>query len=386
MVTYNEIFVNNKNVLVLRTDLACAIGLYEALVVNQVEYWLEHFRDDPSPETRAKHFQDGKWWVYNTMEGWQKQIRVISLSTVQRTFTKLKKMGILELSSSYNKAFFDQTLWYTINYDKLKELVDDYMAKAGDEHPDFNGNSEADCITQTLGNGPENCAESAKNVENTHTVNLTECRQSSKLNADSHPDCTNTIDYTPYITNTDIFVNTDDKVNLYSNNKKAISLNSIASPSRAMNRLDDFDVSLKKSLENMKQVVKDEKDYQAMKYLVEYFFSAIALRTDTIHHVLSKPQCKKIYAVLSDRFKPLNRSVEDVTWQIQYYLHDFIPKTDMLTMEHFATDGILQIGDYRMQNLGISDEDIDYRAYYIERHPDCQMAQESRKQVLAPAT
>ena len=55
-------------------------------------------------------------------------------------------------------------------------------------------------------------------------------------------------------------------------------------------------------------------------------------------------------------------------------------------MEHFATEGILQIGDYRIQNLDISDEDIDYRAYYIERHPDCQMAQESRKQVLAPAT
>lgn len=340
MATYNEIFANNSTVLVIRPDLMDAIGDREAIVLNQIEYWLDVYRRQGDTK---RHFHDGRWWVWNSAEEWQKQFHIGSLSTVKRTLSKLKSMGLLITSSKYNLASFDQTLWYTIDYDKLKEIMDDFFAKKE--------------------------AESPENVENTHSVNLTQCSVSICADAECHFDPTYTKDYP------------DTSLQKISSFKK-----SVASPSGAMKRISDFDVSLKKSLDNMRKVVKDPKDYEAMKYLTEYFFSAIALRCDKIHHVLSVKQCNNIYATLKERFTPLNKSTEDITWQIQYYLHDFVPRMDTPTMEHFATDGILTIGDYRLQNLDISDEDIDYRAYYISKHPDCLMAQEARKQILASAT
>lgn len=340
MATYNEIFANNSTVLVIRPDLMDAIGDREAIVLNQIEYWLDVYRRQGDTK---RHFHDGRWWVWNSAEEWQKQFHIGSLSTVKRTLSKLKSMGLLITSSKYNIASFDQTLWYTIDYDKLEEIMDDFFA--------------------------EKEAESPENVENTHSVNLTQCSVSICADAECHFDPTYTKDYP------------DTSLQKISSFKK-----SIASPSGAMKRLSDFDVSLKKSLENMRKVVKDQKDYEAMKYITEYFFSAIALRCDKIHHVLSKPQCQKIYTTLSDKYGQLDKFTEDVTWQIQVYLHDFIPKTDSLTMEHFASEGILELGDYRMQYPEMEDEDIDYRMYYIDRHPDCLMNQEPDKQILASAT
>lgn len=386
-ITYDEIFLNDANVLMFRPKLACAIGLHEAIIVNQIEYWIGQIKKWKEPKERDRHFQDGKWWVYNSLEEWHEQFPYMTKDLIQRKLSKLKKDGILFATAEYNTASFDRTLWYSINYDRLKEIVGEYTVKEEDSEPDCDNNAETAPIAQNLGNAPlKNEGLEAKNVENTHVGIFQTCKSEFSRDGSRDFSDTNTIDYYPYITNTDITVNTDDKVNLYGNNKKSISLKSVASPSRAIKRLNDFDVSLSKSLKNMREVVKDEKHYEAMKYLTEYFFSAIALRTDTIHHVLNKTQCKKIYAVLSDKYMNLDKCVEEVTWQIQGYLHDFVVKTDKLTMEHFASEGILTLGDYRLQYPEMEDEDIDYRAYYIDRHPDCLMAKESRKQLLAPAT
>ena len=158
------------------------------------------------------------------------------------------------------------------------------------------------------------------------------------------------------------------------------------SAERTMNRKSDFDISLEKSLANMRRVVPDDEEYQAMKFITETFFSAVTLRTDMIHHVLSVKQCERIYANLTNNYEPVSAYVEDVVWQIKRYLYDFIPKTDDTTMEHFATAGILEIGEYELPHKVLEDEYIDYRAIYIVKHPNCIMAQESRKQLLAPAT
>lgn len=358
-ITYDEIFLNDANVLMFRPKLACAIGLHEAIIVNQIEYWITQIKKWKEPKERDRHYKDGKWWVYNSLEEWHSQFPFISKDLLQRKLVKMKKDGILFATAQYNTASFDRTLWYSINYEKLASIV--------------------------AGTGTEMQKTDAENAPNDAKGQNSLISPMSGFSRDGSRDFpeTNTIDYsTETTTNT---VSIDDKLEV--NNKKAKSIiKAKSSPCRAIRTSSNFDVSLKKTLSNMRRAVASDEDFAAMKYLVEYFFSAIALRCDKIHHVLSVKQCGNIYATLKERFTPLNKSTEDITWQIQYYLHDFIPKTDMLTMEHFATDGILQIGDYRIQNLDISDEDIDYRAYYIGKHPNCMMAQESRKQVLAPAT
>ncbi|MEH7072573.1 hypothetical protein [Neobacillus drentensis] len=45
------------------------------------------------------------------------------MSTIKRTIHSLERQGFL-ISGNWNKVILDQTKWYTINYEKLAELVD----------------------------------------------------------------------------------------------------------------------------------------------------------------------------------------------------------------------------------------------------------------------
>ncbi len=109
--------------------LATLIGLNEAIVLQQVHYWLK------TKENDQQNYIDGHYWVYNTYKQWQKQFPFWHLNTIQRTFTSLEKKGLL-ISANYNKAGFDKTKWYTINYPALNnKSIKWYSAKAQYSHP-----------------------------------------------------------------------------------------------------------------------------------------------------------------------------------------------------------------------------------------------------------
>ena len=116
--TYRELFINEKDTLIFRKELACMIGLNEAIILNQVEYWLR------KNEEQGNNFIDGRYWVFNTYEDWKKDnFPFMSTATVKRTFTKLEKSGIL-ISANYNKMAIDRTKWYSISYEKLQETLE----------------------------------------------------------------------------------------------------------------------------------------------------------------------------------------------------------------------------------------------------------------------
>lgn len=83
--------------------------------MQQVHYWLK------IKEKQQKDYIDGHYWVYNTYEQWQEQFPFWSIRTLKRVFTVLEKSGLL-LSANYNKAGFDKTKWYSINYKALNNL------------------------------------------------------------------------------------------------------------------------------------------------------------------------------------------------------------------------------------------------------------------------
>ena len=89
-------------------SLACKVGLNEAIVLQQFHYWLQ----------RSNNVQDGYKWIYNSITGWAKQFPFWSRETVKRAVTSLEKQGYL-ISANYNKAKFDKTKWYRIDYTKL---------------------------------------------------------------------------------------------------------------------------------------------------------------------------------------------------------------------------------------------------------------------------
>ncbi|RHW43469.1 replication protein [Neobacillus notoginsengisoli] len=95
-------------------SLAKKIGLNEAIVLQQIHYWL----------TKELHMIEGRSWVYNTYREWHDQLPFWSESTIKRVFKTLEDLGYV-ISGNFNRSKMDQTKWYTIDYEKLKELEEE---------------------------------------------------------------------------------------------------------------------------------------------------------------------------------------------------------------------------------------------------------------------
>lgn len=90
----------------LDDQLACEIGIKEALVLSQINFWLQ----------KKPHWRDGSPWIYNTYEQWQEQLCFYSRDSIKLALKKLRELGLIT-SSNYNKFRGDRTRWYTIHYD-----------------------------------------------------------------------------------------------------------------------------------------------------------------------------------------------------------------------------------------------------------------------------
>lgn len=112
--------------LVIDRTLARAIGLNEAIVLQQVHYWIT------INKKANKNFHEGKYWTYNSLPNWHKNnFDFWSFDTVKRTFSKLVKAKIL-ITDNFNKDKRDRTLWYTIDYEVLETLINSIGAECTD--------------------------------------------------------------------------------------------------------------------------------------------------------------------------------------------------------------------------------------------------------------
>jgi len=103
----------NENPLMILPSLAAVIGLNEAIILQQVHYWL-----DPRIN---KNQINGSYWVYNTYNQWAKQFPFWSEITIRRTIKNLEKSKLL-ISEDYNKNSYLRLKWYTINYKELAKI------------------------------------------------------------------------------------------------------------------------------------------------------------------------------------------------------------------------------------------------------------------------
>lgn len=83
----------------------------KALILQQIHYWLN----------RSNNIRDGFRWIYNSAAKWHEQFPWLSEKTIQRYLKDLEKRGLL-ITGNYNKAKFDRTKWYRIDYDALDNL------------------------------------------------------------------------------------------------------------------------------------------------------------------------------------------------------------------------------------------------------------------------
>lgn len=118
----------DEHPLLVMPKLATKIGLNEAIVLQQVHYWIEIERKTKDTEVIQKHFHNGKWYVFNTYEQWHEQFPFWSLSTLKRIIASLEKRKLL-ISDNFNRFGYDRTKWYTIDYKVLEDLENQESVK-----------------------------------------------------------------------------------------------------------------------------------------------------------------------------------------------------------------------------------------------------------------
>lgn len=101
----------NENPLQVLPTLACAIGLNEAVIVQQIHYWMKN----------SQHFYDGRRWIYNSVANWQKQFPFWSEATIKRALGSLENQGVI-VSGNYNRDPRDRSKWYSISYEVLRAI------------------------------------------------------------------------------------------------------------------------------------------------------------------------------------------------------------------------------------------------------------------------
>ncbi|UZV40779.1 hypothetical protein 12Stean4476_00017 [Erwinia phage Stean] len=94
--------------LVINPELAARIGLNEAIVLQQLNYWLT--------ETESGIEHDGRRWVYNTHDQWANQFPFWSVDTVKRALTTLTRKGIV-ITEKLQKSQRNHTNFYSIEFE-----------------------------------------------------------------------------------------------------------------------------------------------------------------------------------------------------------------------------------------------------------------------------
>ncbi|WP_288429625.1 conserved phage C-terminal domain-containing protein [uncultured Pantoea sp.] len=162
--------------LVVSPELASRIGLNEAIVLQQICYWLE--------DTTSGVEYDGKRWVYNTIDEWTNQFPFWSSDTVKRALTSLKKRDLIFVEQ-LKKTQHDRTNYYAINH------ANPLLTDEGNLHSSKNANctnrmGQPAPIEQ--GNMPSSIGANCPHLTENTTENTTEITTESSCQVAPQPD------------------------------------------------------------------------------------------------------------------------------------------------------------------------------------------------------
>lgn len=102
----------DESPLVVSPQLAKILGLNEAIILQQLHYWLQ----------KTPKIKDDRAWIYNSISNWHAQFPFFSVSTIRRTLGKLVADKVI-IKGEFNKATFDKTSWWAIDYEVLNAIA-----------------------------------------------------------------------------------------------------------------------------------------------------------------------------------------------------------------------------------------------------------------------
>ncbi len=98
--------------ILLLPSLAVELGSNEAMVLQQIHYWLT--------SKGHKHLIDGDVWVRNTYDQWGKQFPFMANKTLRRAISSLEELELVQSFVAHEAS--RKTKFYTIQYDNVAKL------------------------------------------------------------------------------------------------------------------------------------------------------------------------------------------------------------------------------------------------------------------------
>lgn len=146
---YSKLLINEEPLQVL-PSLACKVGLHEAIVLQQVHYWL-------GPKRKSGKVLDSTRWIFNSYAEWQEQFPFFTEKVIGNAIRSLEKQGYLLSRQDLNEIGSDRRKWYTINY---KAFGDDERPDWDDGNPSGDdGSPDWDDVNRSAENTTENTTE-----------------------------------------------------------------------------------------------------------------------------------------------------------------------------------------------------------------------------------
>lgn len=128
-----EMLTHSKDTRTYNSVLAKELNKSKAAMINQIHYWTQLLRDE-------RHFHDGRYWVHETYEDWQAQFPDMTTRGIQKMLLSLEEDGYIFVGNFNNKKY-DRTKWYSVNYEKVKEVLEKNRHKTADPHEQSSSDS-----------------------------------------------------------------------------------------------------------------------------------------------------------------------------------------------------------------------------------------------------
>lgn len=116
----SKLLLLDEQPLLVMPQLAKEIGLNEAIILQQIHYWLKN--------PKAGVVINDEKWVYNSVTQWNEQFPFWSANTIRRALNNLREKGYL-IAEKLSPDTRDNTLYYRIDYSKTNEQM--HLPKMG---------------------------------------------------------------------------------------------------------------------------------------------------------------------------------------------------------------------------------------------------------------
>ena len=104
------------------THIAEMVGMDGAVFLQHFYFW--HLKN----KGNNKHKHQGKYWTYNSINGFKEMFTYLSKNQIYYSLKKLEKKGYI-LKGNFNKIGYDRTSWYALTNKALRLFVEGTSSK-----------------------------------------------------------------------------------------------------------------------------------------------------------------------------------------------------------------------------------------------------------------